>query len=242
MSAAPLDGIRAAVLRVGDGADTFAEALAVLGATATTVRVGDEVDRADAEVRDGVGELARFHWVLVTSSHAARRLALWSASWPPQVLVGAVGASTASVVERAGVACTATSPDGTAAGLATRIDQGPVLFLAAQGARRELVDALRNRGIDVVVVVAYETVLRELGAATLDELRNADVIVATSPSGIDAVLAANGGTDLLGRSTLVAIGPTTSSHAEALGLLVATTAEQRDADSVAAAVRRALQR
>jgi uroporphyrinogen-III synthase len=240
VSAAPLDGVRVAVLRVGDGEDRFGAALRVLGATATTVRVGEVVDRPDAELRDDVGVLARFRWVVVTSSSAARRLALWSASWPPQVQVGAVGASTASVVERAGVRCAATAPDGTAAGLATCIEQGPVLFLAARGARRELVDALSSRGIDVAVVVAYDTVLLELDAETLHALREARVIVATSPSGIDAVRAADGGTELLAGSLVVAIGPTTSAHAEQLDVRVAATAQRRDADSVVAAVRRAL--
>jgi uroporphyrinogen-III synthase len=242
VTAPPLDGVDVVVLRVGGGVDEFAASLQALGAAATTLRVADVVDVPDAELRQGAGDLAAYRWVVVTSAQAARRLAIWSASWPPAVQVAAVGGATASAVVDVGVRCDATSPDGTAAGLATRIEHGPVLFLAARGARRELVEALRGRGIDVVVVVAYETVLRELEAADLGTLRDAAVIVATSPSGIDAVRAADGGTELLGCAAVVALGPTTADHAEHLGIRVAAIAPRRDPDSLASAVRAALGR
>lgn len=237
MSAGPLDGVRVTVLRVAGGSDAFAAALRELGATATTLTVGDVVDRSDAEVLEDVGVLERFAWVVVTSVNAARRLELWSASWPHEVRVAAVGATTAAALEDAGVPCTATSRDGTALGLAASIERGPVLFLAARGARRELVEALGNRGIEVVMAVAYETVLRELDGPALDDLTAADVIVATSPSGIDAVRASRRGAELLLHSSVVAIGPTTAEHARELGVRVVGTAERRDATSVVAAVR-----
>jgi uroporphyrinogen-III synthase len=231
-----LDAVRVVVLRVGDRDDEIAAELRARGADAVTVTVATVDDRPDAEVRSQVGALDRFAWVALTSPNAARRLGLWAASLPSSLRIGAVGPATARAIESLGLVADAVAGDGTAAGLARELDVGPVLFLAAKHARRDLVDALEARGIECDVVVTYDTVPRMLGVAEVDALEACEAVVAASPGGIEAVAAVPLLDAALHQRALVAIGPTTARHARRRGFRVAATASSRDARSVADAV------
>jgi uroporphyrinogen-III synthase len=235
-----LDGARVVVLRVGDGSDALASELRERGAAAVTVRVASVVDRPDDAVRAQVGQLDRYGWVAVTSANAARRLGMLAPSWPTAVRIGVVGPATTRAVESLGLHVDAVARDGTAAGLALEIDTGPVLFLAASGARRDLIEGLAARGVAVEVVVAYETVPRTLDVTEVDSLEACDVVVAASPGGIEAVAAAPLLNAALRERPLVTIGPTTASHARRRGFEVAASASSRDASAVADAVAAAL--
>jgi uroporphyrinogen-III synthase len=237
-----LDGVRVVVLRVGDGTDALANELRERGADAVTVRVATVVDRSDDEVLAQVGPLDRYAWVAVTSAHAARRLAMLTTSWPRALRIGVVGPATARVVERLELHVDAVARDGTAAGLALEIAAGPVLFLAASGARRDLVDVLGARGIEVEVVVAYDTVPRTLDVTEVDALEECDAVVAASPGAIESVVAAPLLDAALRERPLVTIGPTTASHARRRGFQVAASASSRDGRAVADAVAVALVR
>jgi uroporphyrinogen-III synthase len=232
----PLAGLRVVVLRVGDRDDAIATELRARGADAVTVRVATVIDRPDDAVRAKVGALDRFAWVALTSSNAARRLELWSESWPSSLRVGAVGPATTQSIESLGLNVDAVAADGTALGLADAIDAGPVLFLSARRARRDLVDALEARGVEVDVVVTYDTVPRTLDIAEVDALEACDAVVAASPGGIEAVAVAPMLNAAVRLRPLVTIGPTTASHARRRGFPVAATAASRDAGSVADAV------
>lgn len=235
---APLEAVRAVVLRAGDGNDALADALSRAGADATTLVVSKIEDRSDGDLLAAVGDLGRFRWVAVTSRNAARRLALWSKSWPHGTEVAAVAAATADAVRAAGVRVDAVGPAGTGEDLAGCIEDGPVLVLAAAAARRELPEALIARGIAVHEVVAYETVALGLTDAARELVGRAEVLVAAAPSSLDAVVAS--GVSLVGRR-VVALGPTTAARASSLGALV-TVAEDRTAPAVVVAVAKALAR
>jgi len=241
VTARPLEGRRIVVLRVGGDVDAVGEALVEQGAAATTISVGTVVDRSDAEVTSAVGALAQFRWAVVTSANAARRLVLWAARWPTSVRIAAVGPATAASVEGIGLEVATVAPGGTARSLAAEIDGGPVLFLAAASARDDLIEALLARSIDVTTVVVYDVVARELSPADTASLVGSEAVVAMSPRAIDALCGIDGDVRVAARAIpLIAIGPTTASHAEALGWPVAAVASSRAAGAVRAAAQLAL--
>jgi uroporphyrinogen-III synthase len=239
MTARDLDGVKVVVLRAGTAADPVRDELASRGARARTVQTADVVDRPDAELQRDVGDLANYRWVAVTSANAARRLSLWASTWPAQTKVAAVGPTTQRAVSWAGLTCDAVSTEGTGASLAEKIDAGPVLFVAARSASTDLVTALATRDIDVTVVAAYDVTIRSLNDADRRAVLDADVLVAMSPTACDAIAALDE-TDRVFGVPLVAIGPTTRSHASALGWRNATEASARDSASVTEAVIRAV--
>jgi uroporphyrinogen-III synthase len=225
------------VLRVGDVADGVTRELARRGRTAAAVPVGEVRDVPDDVVAAAVGELISYRWVACTSAHAARRLGALATPWPTTVRVAAVAEATASVVRAVVGRCDAFAPDGTAASLASVLDAGPVLFLAAATAREDLPSGLRARGIEVTTVVCYGVEPRRLGPADATLVARAHVLVAMSPRAIDALCEL----DATGRATaastpLVVLGPTTERHAVARGFTVACQADGRDPASVADAV------
>ena len=227
------------LLRMGE--DTgLAEALRDLGLDAHVLDVGAVQQRPGDELVAEVGELSRFAWVAVTSRHAASCLGAWSAHWPSSVRVAAVGPATSDALRAAGVRCDVVSPDGTAASLAACIEDGPVLFLAGRHAREDLPVALRERGVQVRTVVAYDTTPRALDDGDRTILAAAAAVVALSPSGLDAVLDAPGGAATLEHAALIAIGPVTSRHASSRGVRIVAVAAARDAAAIADAVRAGL--
>jgi uroporphyrinogen-III synthase len=241
MSDQMLRGRRVAVLRAGGERDGVRDALLDLGAKASTIVVATILDRPDDEVRRAVGDLARFEWVAVTSSNAARRLELWADEWPPACRVAAVGPATAAAVEDVGLGAPAVSEEGTAGSLAKAIDIGPVLLLAASSARDDLARALASRDVELVTVVAYDVEPRALDADEVASLVASDAIVAMSPVAIDVLcgLGAEART-AAERIPLIAIGPTTERHASGRHWAVARTARSREPSSVADAVGLAL--
>ncbi|HQU26591.1 MAG TPA: uroporphyrinogen-III synthase [Acidimicrobiales bacterium] len=117
-----------------------------------------------------------YRWVVVTSARAARYAAV-----APGARVAAVGPASASALEALGVACAVVGDVGALA-LAGAIDEGPVLVLAARAGRRELVEALSERGLACGVVECYDTVPVALGPGERALLEAADVVVVGAPS------------------------------------------------------------
>ena len=75
--------------------------------------------------------------------------------------------------------------------------------------RDVLPDALRGRGVDVDLLLVYETVAEELAPETLEAVRRADFITFTSASTVRHLAAAAGGS-LPSGPRLASIGPATS--------------------------------
>jgi len=234
MTQRPLAGANVAVLRVGDGDGRLEAALRDAGATAAAVTVGRVTDRSDEELLREVGDVGNFAWAAVTSRNAARRLTLWASTWPASTRVAVVGPATRTAVESMGLSVAAEAPDGTAASLATQIDDGPVVFLAAATARSDLVEQLTARGIVVHVVVAYDVTPAALDGDDARSVARADVVVAMSPVAIDAVVALGGTLGTASRT--VAIGPTTAARAAETGLGLAAVAQRRDPAAVLDAI------
>jgi uroporphyrinogen III methyltransferase/synthase len=110
----------------------------------------------------------------------------------------------------------------------------------AQGARGYLVDALRERGANVLEIPVYETVLPEEASKEgfLSALAEADTVVFTSPSGIRHAIELLGDEqDLLRSKRLAAIGPVTAAAMQRLGVPAQVTAGEYTDEGVIEALK-----
>jgi uroporphyrinogen-III synthase len=155
-----------------------------------------------------------YDWVLVTSVNGARELARRLTGKPKHL--AAVGPATAAALAEHGLHVDLVPRIHTQDGLRDALPPGRALLAAAEGARRDVLDA------DFLPL--YRTI----------ELRppapEGDVAIVASASAARA-LAATGA-----RLPIVAIGPQTAAEALAYGLQVAAVAASHDLDGLLEAV------
>ena len=163
-----------------------------------------------------------YDWVIVTSPNGARELVSRAGGELPKV--AAVGPGTAEMLRELGVepafVPTVSSQDGLLAEFPPRT--GPVLFAAAEGARRRPIEEL---GADFVPLYRTRLVAPERPP-------QGDVVVLASGSAARSFAAL--GADV----PAVSIGPQTTRAAERAGLQVVAEAETHDLDGLVAAVGR----
>ncbi len=201
------------------------------------------LDEAIADARTGV-----YDWVVVTSENAvdAAVRAVGGQPAPRRTRVAAVGSQTTRRLRERGVAVDLVpGGDQRVAGLlealaAFDLDGLRVLCLIGNRARPELVEGLRARGARVDAIEAYRTVdVEEMDVHVLAAIRGGEIDVVTfgSPSSVESLVRLLG-VDLaaLSGACLAAIGPTTASAMEALGLTPHVVASTPDAEGVAHAV------
>lgn len=164
-------------------------------------------------------DVSPYEWVVVTSPNGAAELARRLVA-PPRRLA-AIGPGTAAALRERGLEPDLVPRVHTQEGLRDELPAGRKLLAAAEGARRDVLDA------DFLPL--YRTV--ELAPAAPPE---GDLVVLASPSAARA-LAATGAT-----IPAVAIGPQTAAAARGLGIEVVAEAESHDEDGLAAAVERLL--
>jgi uroporphyrinogen III methyltransferase / synthase len=153
---------------------------------------------------------APYEWVVVTSRNGAHELARRLAS-PPRRLA-AVGPGTAEALRAHGLHVDLVPAVHSQEGLAAELPPGRTLLAAAEGARRDVLDA--------EFLPLYRTIeLRPPAPA-------GDVAVVASASAARA-LAATGA-----RLPVVAIGPQTAAEARGHGLEVAAVATSHDLDGL----------
>ena len=203
------------VTRPRDRAGPLVERLQVLGHEVEVCPL-IEIEPVGPEEVD----LAGYDWVILTSANAARELASRMHGRPARV--AAIGAATAEAWPgRVDLVPAVSTQEGLLAELPR--PPGRVLFAAAEGARRLVVDEL---GADFVPL--YRT--KELRP---DRFPEAGLVVLASPSAARAYAA-------LGRpASVVSIGPETTAAAERAGLGVAAEARTHDVDGLVDAVRQA---
>jgi uroporphyrinogen-III synthase len=159
-------------------------------------------------------DLSGYDWVVVTSANGADELAHRLAA-PPRHLA-AIGPATAEALRSHGLRADLVARVHTQEGLRDELPAGRALLAAAEGARRDVLDA--------EFLPLYRTV--ELQPAPPD----GDVAVVASPSAARA-LAATGA-----RLPVVAIGPQTAAEARERGLEVVAVAASHDLDGLVEAV------
>lgn len=182
--------------------------------------LGHEVERCPLIAIEPLGDepidVSPYDWVVVTSPNGARELRRRLRGEPRRV--AAIGAATGAAFGRADLVPAVATQEGLLAELPR--PAGRVLVVAAEGARRLLVDEL---GADFVPL--YRT--RELRP---ERFPDADLVVLASGSAARAYAA-------LGRRTpVVSIGPQTTAAARRAGLEVVAEARTHDVDGLVEAV------
>jgi uroporphyrinogen III methyltransferase/synthase len=161
-----------------------------------------------------------YDWVVVTSPNGATHFDRRRTGTLPRV--AAIGPGTAEALRDRGIEPDLIAGDSRQEGLVAEFPQPPgqVLFVAAEGSRRHLIDAL-----DADFVPLYRTVL---------------VRPAKPPEGDLVVLASGSAARSFAELELdvpaVSIGPQTTRVAERLGLRVVAEARTHDLDGLVAAV------
>ena len=160
-----------------------------------------------------------YDWVVVTSPNGAAELARRLVGTPRRI--AAIGRGTADALREHGLEADLVPSIATQEGLLAELPAGRVLLVAAEGARRLLVE---ERNADFAAV--YRTV--ELRPDTPPD---GDLALLASASAARA-FAATGA-----RIPVIAIGPQTAAAARELGLEVAAVAESHDVEGLLDVVR-----
>ncbi|HEY2405830.1 MAG TPA: uroporphyrinogen-III C-methyltransferase [Polyangiaceae bacterium] len=192
-----------------------------------------------APLARAVNELTSYDWVLFTSANGVERfLAAVSRVGRDARAFGAlkiavIGPKTAAALKPFGLVPDVVAVQSVGEGLARAVLErgiaGRVLLPRALVARDELPRLLREAGVELDVVTAYQTVHTETAQAlrAAFEERRVDAALFTSSSTVTAVLDALGdaGTSLLSQVTIASIGPVTTSTLSELGIRVDVSAE-----------------
>jgi uroporphyrinogen III methyltransferase/synthase len=203
--------VRVVVTRPAGQEQELADALAALGHDVVHCPLIEVEPTGDEPV-----DVAGFDWVVVTSPNGARELRRRLRGEPRRV--AAIGAATAEAFGRADLVPAVSTQEGLLAELPR--PAGRVLFAAAEGARRLLVDEL-----GATFVPLYRT--HELEPAVVPE---GDLVVLASPSAARAF--ARLGSDM----PAVSIGPQTTEAAVAAGVEVVREAATHDVAGLVAAI------
>jgi uroporphyrinogen-III synthase/AcrR family transcriptional regulator len=189
--------------------------------------------------------LDTYDWVFLTSARAAR--ALFELAPPngrhPRLAV--VGRGTARSARESGWEPDLVGHSGAVALVKelrrteALLEEASILFPAAEKARAEGLESLRETGADVRVVTAYRTVpcahaVKELRRVLTAE--KIDAITFASPSAVDVFTEAIRGLAEWGAPRLAAIGPTTSEALKAKGFPEVIVASEPGFEALARAL------
>ncbi|HEX5246503.1 MAG TPA: uroporphyrinogen-III synthase [Gaiellaceae bacterium] len=163
---------------------------------------------------DGRVDASAYDWLIVTSPNGARELGRRGVS---ANRIAAIGPATADALREQGLHADLVASTHTQEGLRDELPPGRRLLAAAEGARRDVLDA------DFLAL--YRTV--ELSPAAPE----GELALLTSSSAARS-LAATGA-----RMPVVAIGPQTAAEAQACGFEVVAVAEDHDLDGLVEALR-----
>lgn len=219
-STGSLVGKRVLVTRERPG--ELAALLAERGADVVHVPLIATVEPADGgtALRSALDDLESYDWLVVTSAAGAERVGA-AAGAHRSVRLAAVGSATARVLCELSDRSVDVQPDqqiaselGGAIIAAAGLPPARILLAQAGRAGNTLRDMLLDAGHDVTNVVAYETVAL---SPDLDLVRGANALVLASGSAAQSWVESVG---VSGPDVIVAIGPTTASVAEKLGLKV----------------------
>lgn len=246
-----LSGVHVLVTRPRARAQELCSLLEREGARVTSLPLLELLPPDDpAPLRAAARELFRYRWVLFASAAAVSALVeearqAGTLEQLARLKLAAVGPATARAVEEQGLTLTQVASRSTGLGLfeAIRAQLGPgeeVLLPQAQEGRRELEQALEQAGVRVRRVAAYQSEGRPLEGEALDALLSdpPQVVLLCSPRTAEAFLQGTGtrGPALLQRAKLAAIGPTTASALEELGISPAAVASRPTAAGLVEAV------
>jgi hydroxymethylbilane synthase len=229
-----LRGRRVVVTRPRAQAFELCERLLELGAVpicAAAIRIEPVDDMGPLD--DAIRGIASFDWLVFTSVNAVE---IFHERWTRagrdvndlSVKIAAVGPATARALAEWGIDADFIPGEFVGEALARELPVAPgqrVLLPRAEIARRETVDILARRGVEVIDLSVYRTVPEEIDAGVLDDLRHGvDAVLFTSESTVTFFMSAIRGRvpeDVLaGRTCIACIGPVTAAAAREAGLRV----------------------
>jgi uroporphyrinogen III methyltransferase/synthase len=240
--ARPLFGRRVLVTRPRDQAADLVDRLTALGAEAVEApMIRIEPPEDPTGLLDAAGRADQFDWIVFTSANAVEGFmtALLDGNRDLRALKGprlcAVGSGTAERLSQYGIKVDLVPDEFRAEGVLTSLAAlGPlegarVLLPRADIARDVVAQGLKAAGASVTDVVAYRTVLedaqREGDPDVYGQLLEGRIDVATFTSGsavrnFAKIYGADQIADLLKRTVVAVIGPTTAESARSLGIPV----------------------
>ncbi|MCA1596324.1 MAG: uroporphyrinogen-III C-methyltransferase [Chloroflexi bacterium] len=246
----PLSGATILVTRARDRASELAAMLQEEGASVVqfpTIRI-----RAHtlADVPDFAALLtAKYDWTVFTSVNAVRcffglvRQIGGDARSLGQSKIAAVGPTTATAVEGAGLRVDFIPEESTSGQLAAsfpeQLQGRRILVPRAKVIPGDLLDSFEAQGAIVTPIPVYETLPDEGAEATRQQIRSGgiDVITFTSSSTVRNFLAEFPAAELPSGVQIACIGPVTAQTARDAGLRVDIVAEQHNIDGLVEAVR-----
>ena len=246
----PLYGRRIVVTRATQQAQALTEKLRELGADVIEMPA-TQVARLDlAPLREAIGELSRYQWLILTSQNAVA--ILWDqllgegrdARALAALKIAAVGPATAAALLEHGIAVDVIPQRFVAEGLLEMMRERNdvaskrILYVTAEGSRDVLPQGLREIGAEIDVIEAYRSVLDGQGAERLAraiEAGKLDLATFTSGSAVRGYVDAIG-EDLAVQIPAASIGPQTSDALREAGIEVKAEAKESTVDGLVSAV------
>lgn len=247
----PLFGLNVLITRARSQASRLAEQLEAFGARTLQLPVIDIVQVADTRGLDNaVKMIGDYEWVIFTSANAVE--GLWKrvlamgldARVFGKIKIAAVGPATGRALEAIGLSADMMPDVFDADALLDSfraLDPLPsrVLFPRSAIGRESLVIGLRDLGVDVDPVIAYETSTAETSGsqARAAYAEGVNVTTFTSSSSVEnLVKLLDGDVSAVNRSMVACIGPVTESAAKANGIKVDLVAERQTIDGLVEAI------
>ncbi|NCZ91876.1 MAG: uroporphyrinogen-III synthase [Actinobacteria bacterium] len=231
---ASLHGIRVVLTRPEDASTEILDVLRDAGAEATNIpliAIGPPSDGGEA-LRSALVDPLVYEWIIVTSANGARALRDAVADDQRLPKLAAVGSATGAALGRP---VSFTPSRATARCLAEEFENGSgrVLVIGAEEPSADLVALLQPKGWTVDVVAAYATTAELLDQQDRRQLMSADVVVFASGSAVRSFAQQR----LTGPSTtFVALGESTKSVMDELGLHASAVASSPAGRDVVVAV------
>lgn len=250
-SAKPLEGKRVLITRAKVQAESFANHVRALGGIPVVIPLITIIPpKSVTPFVESVNDMQAFDWLVFTSQNGVEAFFSIARSeeippeWLDNMKIAVVGEKTREPVIAHGYdAHVIPAGDFTAEALADEllkhVQRGErVLFPRGNLARDVLPQSLRERGIDVQDVVAYETGINDSAQAELVAEVTAerlDVIAFTSPSTVNHFVALLGSLNWrskLQQTCLAAIGPITEQAMHKHGLMPDVVAKLNTTDGL----------
>ena len=246
----PLFGKRVLVTRARAQASMLTAKLEALGAACTeapAIRIQPPADGFGA-LDEAVGKIDSFNWLIFTSANGVNYFfdRLLAAGRDSRALgrakICAIGSATAKALQGYGIIADVVPSEFRAEGILAALEgkvstEDKVLLPRAAEARNVLPEELGRKGIDVIVVPAYETVAGEAdGSEICRQLSEGeiDVITFTSSSTVKnlAKILGEGAAELINSVKTAAIGPVTAATCREQGIRVDIEAKEYTIDGL----------
>jgi uroporphyrinogen-III synthase len=227
------------VVRAAHQSDRLSQRLRDAGLDPVVVPVIDMIDPPDggSALRHALKKSNRFDWIAFTSSNAVAAVKFISEG----LSIAAIGPGTAEALRQRDLEPSLIPDVSTAEGMVeafANITPGRILLPLAGDARPTLADGLRERGWQVTVITAYQTVARIPTEAELIRARECTAVAFTSSSSVSSWISVAGLFDT--PPVVVSIGPQTSATARDAGLYVRAEADPHTLDGLVAATKSVL--